>query len=245
MEPKSSADVGLEQVKRLRRERADDVVREQIRVILGPQPYRHNHYTDDDFFLPNAETGEIQTVYGQRVIRVTEDFVVGLATGLEEEVGPAAGELMYRIGVEWGRRDIKAFSKRMRAEFEAAVQKMTMGFVLETWWWPLVIEGWGNWQYDFRQSKQGLLFVDLWESAVAQSLGNIGKVVCFFYAGLFASTFSTLASKELAGVEVQCYSMGADNCRFLIASPKRVDAAAFWRNEGATTKDILKKIADV
>jgi hypothetical protein len=36
--------------------------------------------------------------------------------------------------------------------------------------------------------------------------------------------------------------MGEDYCKFLISTSKRVNAAAFWRNEGATTKDILKKL---
>jgi predicted hydrocarbon binding protein len=217
-------------------------LQEQLRVVYGQQPYKHNHYTDDQFFRGQPEKGLITNAYGQRVMRVSEDFVVAVLGGLEEELGDAAGEIMYKCGYEWGMEDMNSYAPRVQAEFEVAMNKMQMGLLLETWWWPLQIEGWGGWNYDLRQGKQGLIFIDLYESAVAQSLGNVGKVVCYFYAGMFAAVFSTLARRQLSCIEIQCYSMGEDHCKFLIATDKRVNAAAFWRQEGATFKDIAKKL---
>lgn len=234
-------------IEKLRRpgHNVDGARRDYIRVVPGQQPVRHNHYNDQDFFQHDRNTGILRNVYGQRCIYVTEDFVTGLLAGLEEEVGDAAGEIMYKCGYEWGREDMKSFTARAQAEYEVEFSKMRMGMMLETWWWPLQIEGWGGWRYDFRQGKQGLIFIDLFESAVAQSLGNLGKVVCYFYAGMFAAVFSTLAKRELSSIEIQCYSMGEDYCKFLISTSKRVNAAAFWRNEGATSKDIMKKVSDL
>jgi hypothetical protein len=42
---------------------------------------------------------------------------------------------------------------------------------------------------------------------------------------------------------MQCYATGEDHCRFVISDYERVDAAAFWRSEGATAKDIIKKLS--
>lgn len=228
----------------LRTPKADGVRKDSIRVLTGPQPYLHNHYYDQKFFQHHPDQGTVTNVYGQRCMRVSEDFVIAMLMGLEEEVGDAAGEIMYKCGYEWGLEDMKTFSARAQAEFETDLSKMNMGLMLETWWWPLTIEGWGTWRYDFTQTKQGLMFVDLYESAVAQSLGDVGKVVCYFYAGLFAAVFSSLTRKSLNCIEIQCYSMGEDYCKFLIATDKRVNAAAFWRSQGATTRDILKKIKE-
>ena len=36
--------------------------------------------------------------------------------------------------------------------------------------------------------------------------------------------------------------MGEDYCKFLVSTNKRVNAASFWRNEGATAKEILTKV---
>jgi predicted hydrocarbon binding protein len=122
---------------------------------------------------------------------------------------------------------------------------MRVDFLMEEWWWPLTIQGWGTWRYDFRQRDKGLLYVELYESAVAQSIGDIGAVVCYFYAGLFAGTFSTLARRSLGCVEMQCYATGDDHCRFVVADYERVNAAAFWRSEGATSRDIMAKLAQM
>jgi len=229
----------------LRTEKHRNERRPQIDAVRGVQPVRHNYYTDDRFFQHDPQTGILRNVYGQRVVRVTEDFITGLLAGLEEEVGDAAGEIMYKAGYQWGVEDMKSFCPRAEQEFEVQFNKMGMGMMLETWWWPLQIEGWGGWRYDFRQGKQGLIFIDLYESAVAKSLGNVGKVMCYFYAGLFAAVFTVLSKRELGCIEIQCYSMGEDFCKFLISSAKRVNAAAFWRSEGATSADIMKKVRDV
>jgi predicted hydrocarbon binding protein len=232
-------------LKYLRTQKARSEIRDTIQVVPGPQPVRHNHYYDERFYHQDRASGVLRNVYGQRVVRVTEDFILGLLAGLEEEVGEAAGEIMYKAGYQWGLEDMKSFVPRVQQEFEVQFSKMGMGMMLETWWWPLQIEGWGGWRYDFRQGKQGLIFIDLYESAVAQSMGNVGKVMCYFYAGLFAAVFSLLSKKELACIEIQCYSMGEDFCKFLISTNKRVNAAAFWRSEGATSADIMKKVKDV
>jgi len=175
---------------------------------------------------------------------VTEDFIVGLQQGLEEEVGDAAGLVMYRAGYEWGMQDMKFFEERFEREYggRTKITEANIMFVLEQWWWPLTAEGWGTWAVDFSSRKQGLIFVDLFDSAVAKSIGNIGKPVCHLYAGCLAGVFTYMSRHELSGIEIQCYAMGEDFCKFLIGSEKRVNAASFWVQEGASAKDISEKI---
>ncbi len=233
-------------LKHLRTERAKGELRDHVHVgPVGPQPIKHNHYYDDRFFQHDAQNGMVRNVYGQRIIRMSEDFIVSLFGGLEEVVGDAAGEILYKAGFLWGLEDMAGFVPRVQTEFEVAFEKLNMGFMLETWWWPLQIEGWGTWRYDFRQHKQGLIFIDLYEAAVAKSLGEVGKVVCHFYAGLFAATFSVLAKRELSCTEIQCSSTDGDACRFLISTSKRVNAAASWRNEGASSMEIQQKLLEM
>jgi uncharacterized protein len=232
-------------VMRLRTEKADDNIRDHIRMVPGPQPYKHNYYTSEQFYQRSRETGIIRNVYGQRVLRVTEDFITGMLGGLEDELGSEAAMVMYDAGYQWGVEDMRNFVSRSQAEFEVEFNRMGMGMMLETWWWPLTIEGWGTWQFDFREAKRDMLFVDLYESAVAKTLGDIGKVVCFFYAGLFASVFSILTRKKFGCLEIQCYATGADHCRFLISHEERVNAAEFWRSQGASSKDIMSKVNEV
>lgn len=202
---------------------------------------QHNHYDPEKFWLRDGE-GRLRNRYEQRTMLVTEDFIVGYQQALEEEVGDAAAEIMYRCGYEWGKADVIGFEKRFQEEFGRPIQEAQSRMVLETWWWPLQASGWGTWNYDLSQLKEGLIFIDLFESAVAKSIGNIGKVACHYYAGMFAAVFGHIAHTELSGLEIQCYSMGESFCKFLVGSSKRINAAQFWSREGATAKEIVSRL---
>ena len=203
----------------------------------------HPYYADEDFYCRDIASGVIRARTGERTLHVTEDFMTGLQAGMEEEVGDAAGLIMYRAGYEWALQDMKEFEPRFEAEFGGRTKMMQANILLalETWWWPLNSEGWGSWRVDFSQRKNGLIYVDVFDSAVAKSLGNIGKPVCHFYAGQLAGVFTYFSKHELSGIEIQCYAMGEDFCKFLVGSQKRVDAALFWVQEGATAKEIMQR----
>ena len=237
----------LRAVSLLRRQGVTDgTVKKVITPILGAQPYKHNHYHDSEFYRHDPDKGTLTNPYGQRVMRVGEDFLVAVLGALEDEAGQnGAREIMYKCGYQWGQHDMRRFLPRMQAEFEAELDRMRVDFLMEQWWWPLTIQGWGTWRYDFTQRDKGLLYVELYESAVAQSTGDIGAVVCYFYAGLFAATFSALGRRPLGCVEMQCYATGEDFCKFVVADYDRVNAAAFWRTEGASARDITRKLSEM
>lgn len=210
----------------------------------GSSQTYHAWYSMQDYLERDRDAGIVRQRTGARGLHVTEDFVVGLQQGLEEEVGDAAGMIMYRAGYEWALHDMKAFEARFAAEFggKTSITDANILFVLETWWWPLTAEGWGTWRVDLSRRREGLIFVDLFDSAVAKSLGNIGKPVCHMYAGLLAGALTYLSKRELSGIEIQCYAMGAEFCKFLIGAEKRVNAASFWVQEGASAQDIVDRI---
>ncbi len=205
----------------------------------------HPYYATEDYLARDRDAGIVRQKNGARGLHVTEDFIVGMQQGLEEEVGDAAGMVMYRAGYEWGLQDMKFFEERFEREFggRTKINEANIMFVLESWWWPLTAEGWGTWTIDFSSRKQGLIFVDIFDSAVAKSIGNIGKPVCHLYAGCLAGVFTYFSRHELSGIEIQCYAMGEDYCKFLIGSDKKINAASFWVQEGAGADDIMSKLS--
>ena len=94
---------------------------------------QHNHYDPEKFWLRDGE-GRLRNRYQQRTMLVTEDFIVGYQQALEEEVGDAAAEIMYRCGYEWGKVDVSGFEKRFQEEFGKSIQESHSRMVLETWW---------------------------------------------------------------------------------------------------------------
>jgi len=209
-------------------------------------PKKHDHYTLEDFFHFDPQRGDITDWNESRNILVTEDFIVGLIEGLEEEVGSASSVVMYNIGKAWGVRDAEFFEKWFQEEYEYPQDShdMNLLYVLEAWWWPFTTQGWGNWDVDLSEQKNGFMFVNIFDSAVARTLGDVGKPVCHIYAGLMAGFFSRFINKPLNCIEIQCYSMGETYCKFLLGKQDRIDAATFWQNEGAGAKDIQKKLVN-
>lgn len=205
-------------------------------------PRKHNYYSFRDFFQFNSETGGVVDWHGSRNVFTSEDFIIGLQEGLEDEVGEASAAIMYSIGLEWGKYDSLFFESWFEKEFGTSARKANLMFLLETWWWPFVAQGWGRWEVDMSDRKQGFMFINVFDSAVARTLGDVGKPVCHIYAGLFAGFFTEMVRKQLSCIEIQCYSMGETYCKFLLGGKERIDAAAFWMNEGATARDIERRL---
>ncbi|ELR98571.1 V4R domain-containing protein [Gloeocapsa sp. PCC 73106] len=205
-------------------------------------PKRHAHYSFEDFFDFASDTGSIIDWNKERNILVSEDFIIGLIEGLEEEVGNAAGIVMYNIGKEWGTKDAQFFQKWFVEEYNYNLDDLNFLYILEAWWWPFTTQGWGNWEVDLSEQKNGFMFVNIFDSAVARTLGDVGKPVCHIYAGLLAGFFSALVKKSLNCIEIQCYAMGETYCKFLLGKQDRIDAATFWQNEGASARDIEKRL---
>jgi len=203
---------------------------------------KHNVYTLEDFLRYNTEKGTIFSRNNQRVFHASEDFLVAMQVGLEQEVGDASAVVMYKCGYQWGLADMKAFESNMVREFGKDIQQTNINFLMETWWWPLQTLGWGSWEIDFSKNEQGIIIVNVYDSAVAKSLGEVGKPVCYLYAGMFAGVLTHLARRALSGIEIQCYAMGATYCRFVIGSEKRINAVEFWLEEGATASEVIAKL---
>ena len=199
------------------------------------------HYSRYTFFKFDMKQGEIMDYHQHRNILAGEEFIVSLLKGLEHEVGESAGWLLYMIGQNWGKQDAIAFADWFKEYYDLTLKTSNLEFAMETWWWPLTAQGWGTWKLDMKSLKEGFIFVDLFDSAVAKTLGNVGKPVCHLYAGLLAGFFSVVFEKNLNSTEVQCYAMGNDFCRFLVGSEKRIRATEFWISSGATATDIEKR----
>lgn len=210
---------------------------------VGPPHGRRNYYNDEDFFRADPHRGTVRDVYGRRLVRASDDLLAALAAALEDEVGDAAGEIVYRLGRRWGAETMRALTARVPQEFGVeSVEQMHMNVLLETWRWPFTAAGWGTWRYDFRRARQGLPVVELWNSAAVSAAGQTGRPVCPLYAGLFAACFGHLAGRELVGVELQCAAAGADHCRFVVTTGPRAAKAAGWRDEGVAADEILERL---
>jgi uncharacterized protein len=223
------------------------MISEEQKILFpdGPKPIINRtegcHYSRAKFFDFDMSKGEIGDYHHQRNILVGEDFIVSLLKGLEHEVGEAAGWLLYQIGFDWGKQDAVLFKSWFQEFYNLTLETSNLAFAMETWWWPYTVQGWGTWSPNLSGKDSGFFYVDLFDSAVAKSLGYVGKPVCHLYSGLLAGFFSAAFAKNLCSTEIQCYAMGNDFCRFLVGSEDRIQAAEFWISSGANASEIAER----
>ena len=224
---------------------ADDRIRDHVRLASGPQPYAHSYYSSDRFFAADSAAGVIRNVYGQRMLRVTGNFFRSLHRAIAQVSGERSDQVLFHIGYRWGQEAIKSFVPRLEQEFECEFEKLNMAVMLESWWWPSRASGWGVWRCDFGHAREGLVLVDLSSSPTAEALGRGPHTICSLEAGLFAALFGHLAHRELGCVELECSARGSDRCRFLVATPGRVETATRRRDEGAGVDEIVRHLASM
>jgi uncharacterized protein len=158
--------------------RSNDLRFEANHLLKQKYPQRHIHYALKDFFSFQADSGTICDWNESRNILVSENFIVGLIAGLEEEVGDASGVLMYNIGQQWGQEDAKFFRNWFVKEYGYEdFSQLNLMYVLEAWWWPFISQGWGNWEVDMSDQKNGFMFINIFDSAVARTLGDVSLVI--------------------------------------------------------------------
>ncbi|WP_310412777.1 V4R domain-containing protein [Chamaesiphon sp. OTE_8_metabat_110] len=215
------------------------IVRDTPNPIISTKDVAH--YNRSQFFQFDMAQGKIADYHRQRNLLVGEDFIVSLLKGLEHEVGDAAGWLCYEIGLEWGKQDAVLFQSWFQEFYKLTLETSNLGFAMETWWWPYTVQGWGTWSPNLDNRASGFFYVDLYDSAVAKTLGYMGKPVCHMYSGILAGFFSVAFKQNLCSTEIQCYAMGNDFCRFLIGSEERIQAAEFWLSSGAKANEIAER----
>lgn len=216
-----------------------------IKAAQGGFKGYHNYYVSDEFFRRNHTDGVLHTRDGQRAAQVSEAFIAGLHEGLEREVGQASHTILYRTGLEWARRDMPRFERRMLSEYGAGntdIWEMNRRFVLETWWWALTASGWGAWRLVDLPGPEGLTRIDLRDSVVADSMPRMGAPVCHIYAGLFAGCFEHMDRGERSAVEIQCRGMGAEACIFMVGRDASIRELRGRQSAGATAAELLERL---
>ncbi|HUR58493.1 MAG TPA: V4R domain-containing protein [Opitutaceae bacterium] len=207
--------------------------------------------TDSDGSKPTAElppaegfARSLQSGGGLPVAVATIEFVRSLHFTLLETFGDDTQDVLYRLGYEWGLREMTALHSRLREKSgkPGELWQMEVKTVLEAWWAPLLAGGWGAWTLTSTSKARGISAVEMRNSIVAAALPGADFPVCHLYAGLFAGGLSFLERAERHGVEITCRAVGDAACTFIIAPAGDVDPVETWRQQGVAAPEIIGRL---
>ncbi len=196
-----------------------------------------------DVRLDLTPQGRLHTPCGVRTFLAAETFLSGLLHELREVAGEDAGRVLYRCGWRWGQHEMRLVVPVIERQEQQPLPDINATAFLEQWWLSLQAAGWGAWQLDLTRRREGLILIDLAESALVAVSGRRASPVCQLYAGLFAGTFSALTRTELAGVEIECRASGAAQCKFTIGTRQCVSAARALLRQGLTARELVRQLS--
>ena len=80
--------------------------------------------------------------------------------------------------------------------------------------------GWGT--LDFSPGENGIATIDSMDWAEAVTADGSELSGCYFTTGVLADFFGRITDAQVSVMEVECRSMGAARCRFLIGIPEKL-----------------------
>jgi predicted hydrocarbon binding protein len=145
------------------------------------------------------------------MVGLTREALVALCASLLRENGSQAAMHLQNAGYAGGATLFEAFSQWLLARGHGAPesQPATLFGQRATQFFGEL--GWGS-------VGEAVATVDSADWAEADSSSALEFPGCYLTTGLFADFFGRLAGSPLAVMEVECRSMGAERCRFLLAS---------------------------
>ncbi len=211
--------------------------------VTVEREFQPNYFTPQEFVYFDAEAGLAVSHNGLRMIMVGEEMILALQQALEEFSGDTSALILYQIGLEWGKRHYTNTERFILENYQLhkSIQAMPLSgyaFLCDR---GMMASGWGRF---FLVEEYGQVFVNLYYSCYAMTVGQIGRPACHIYAGIFAGIFSGASAMDLACIEILCYSMGADYCRFLLGGQDSIDATSFWVESGMTYESVIENIRD-
>ncbi|HEX4681421.1 MAG TPA: V4R domain-containing protein [Gemmatimonadaceae bacterium] len=149
------------------------------------------------------------------LVALTRQSLLALRTALFRDVGPNAAALLQEAGYAGGQPLYDAFTRWLAGRNLPAPDSLAAtDFALRATEF-FRDTGWGAIEIGALESVATVDSPDWAESDPGYPLEFPG---CYYTAGVLADFFGRLAGEPLAVMEVECRSMGASRCRFLVGT---------------------------
>jgi predicted hydrocarbon binding protein len=202
----------------------------------------NNYFAPDIYVQGDFELGILENRKGTRLFALPEILLEAIYTGLEAEVGSAAGVVLFQCGRWWGKNFYRRFAEEVSQHYSKPLAQMEMVEFLQCLKQCWKTYGWGILDLDCAYYQQGFLVVRVRNSAFGQASPPLNRPMCFAEAGILSAFFSQLTGRELHCTQTACESMGAECNYFVLGLAERVKPAEAWLEEGQDHDTIMERL---
>lgn len=203
-----------------------------------------NYFASDAYVQGDFEFGLIENRKGSRLIALPEVLLQAINVSLKEEVGSAAGVVLFNCGRWWGKNFYRRFDEELSEYYGKPIAQMEMVELLQSLKQCWKTHGWGIMNLEMDYYQQGFLVVTVENSAFAETANDENKPQCFLEAGIFSAFFSGLTGRNLHCVQTSCESMGAESNHFVVGILDRLKPVEGWLEENRDHETIMKRLTN-
>ncbi len=203
-----------------------------------------------NYFAPNAyvqgdfEFGLIENRQGSRLIALPEVLLQAIHVSLKEEVGSAAGIVLFNCGRWWGKNFYRRLGEELTNYYGKPIAQMEMVELLQSLKQCWKTHGWGIMDLNMDYYQQGFLVVQVKHSAFAETATLENQPQCFLEAGIYSAFFSQLTGRNLHCIQTACESMGAESNQFVVGLLERLKPVESWLEENQDHDTIMKRLTN-
>lgn len=203
-----------------------------------------NYFEPRTYIQSDFEFGLLENCQGARLIALPEAMLQGIYKGIEQELGPATGVVLFNCGRWWGKNFYRRFAEEVSEYYGKSLAEMEMIEFLQCLKQCWQTYGWGKLALDFNCYQQGFLVVQVVNSAFAQMELSGNRPICFVEAGILSAFFTQLTGQNLHCLQTACESLGAECNYFILGIAKRLKPAEAWIEEQQDHSTILNRLCN-
>ncbi|ELS00379.1 putative hydrocarbon binding protein (contains V4R domain) [Xenococcus sp. PCC 7305] len=215
----------------------------EVAELIKDSSLGGNYFATDAYVQGDYEFGLIENRQGSRLLALPEVLLKAIHTSLENEVGPAAGLVLFNCGRWWGKNFYRRFSEELSNYYGKPIAQMEMVELLQCLKQCWKSHGWGTMDLDMDYYQQGFLVVKVWNSAFAETATSGDTPKCFLEAGIFSVFFSQITGRNLHCVQTSCESMGAECNHFVVGLIDRLKPVEDWLKADQDHSQIMNRLA--
>jgi uncharacterized protein len=201
-----------------------------------------NYFAPDAYVQGDLEFGLIENRKGDRLLAIPEALIQGIFSGLEEEVGPSAGIVLFQWGFRWGKNFYRRFAEEVRDYYDKPLAQMELVEFMQCLKQCWKTHGWGLLELDLTAYQQGFLVIKLENAPFAKFALTSDKPMGFVEAGILSAFFSQLTGRDLHCAQTTCESMGAKANDFVLGLAERLKPIDGWIAEGHNHSTIMERL---
>ena len=151
-----------------------------------------------------------------QMLALTRSSLAALRSALIRDAGPAAASYLQEAGYAGGEALFESFRAWLATQTDAQPEELDIEEFERLATDYFRDAGWGSLRVGSLNDTVATLDSDDWGEADPNS--GLDYPACHLTTGMFADFFGRIADAPLAVLEVECRSMGAPRCRFLVGN---------------------------